>query len=166
MRGRALDRRTVLLTGVLGLTLSGCALNNPFSTPDEPAAAPERPLAADVGIAILAIRHLEAISAVVRATTTKHPALTTRLAGFTETHQAHLDALRAAVPDRVTVAPTPTPYIVPVKRAGALVGVQRQEASVHDMLIALAMRAESGPLARLLGTMAAAVSQQLAVLAR
>jgi len=165
-RSRALDRRTLLLAGAASLTLTGCSLNNPFSDEKTPAAEAVRDLAPDVAVAVEAVTLLLAAGAAVEATAAAYPDLTKTLAGLTATHTAHLDALTAAVPERVDVSAAPTPYVVPTSRGGALAAVRTSEATLQDKLVALAMRAESGPFARLLGTMSAAVSQQLVVLDR
>ncbi len=164
--GRAVDRRTLLLVGAVGVTLTGCSLNNPFSTERTPAAEAVRDLSPDVAVAVEAVTLLLAAGAAVEATTAAYPTLDPRLSGFAATHRAHVAALSAAVPDRVDVSTDPTPYVVPPTRPAALAAVRRSETSLQDQLVGLALRAESGPFARLLGTMSAAVSQQLAVLAR
>lgn len=165
-RGGGLDRRTLLLVGVASATLAGCSLNNPFSDEKTPAAEAVRDLAPDVAVAVEAVTLLLAAADALEATVAAHPTLSAPLAGLTATHQTHLDALVAAVPERVDVSSEPTPYVVPPSRGAALAAVRTSEATVQSQLVALAMRAESGPFARLLGTMSAAVSQQLAVLGR
>lgn len=162
----AVERRTLLLAGAVGATLTGCSLNNPFSTERTPAAEAVRDLSPDVAVAVEAVTLLLAAAAAVEATATTYPALRARLTGLTATHQAHVAALSAAVPDRVDVTADPDPYVVPPTRGTALVSLRRAETTLHAQLVGLALRAESGPFARLLGTMSAAVSQQLAVLAR
>jgi hypothetical protein len=79
-------------------------------------------------------------------------------------HQAHLDALVDAVPDGVDTSAAGPAYVVPARPARALTGLTANERSVHDSLVGLALRARSGAFARLLGSMAAATSQQLHVL--
>lgn len=165
-RGGALERRTLLLAGAAAVTLTGCSLNNPFSDEKVPAAEAVRDLAPDVAVAVEAVTLLLAARAAVEDTVAAHPALRNRLLGLGATHRAHLDALVAAVPDRVDVSAAPTSYVVPPGRGAALASVRTAEATLQDQLVALAMRAESGPFARLLGTMSAAVSQRLAVLDR
>lgn len=163
---RTLDRRTVLLAGAVGVTLSGCSLNNPFSSEKTPASEAVRDLAPDVAVAVEGVTLLLAAGATLAATTAAHPALTTPLAGLVAAHRAHVEALTAAVPERVDVTAAPDPVVVPPSRGAALAAVRTTEATLQDKLVGLALRAESGPFARLLGTMSAAVSQQLAVLGR
>lgn len=141
---------------------TGCAVNNPFSDEKTPAAEAVRELAPDVAVAVEAVTRIEVAAAAVAATTEAHPALATRLAGLTGLHDAHLTAVRDAVPDRVDVSPATPPAPVPPKPAVALARLVAAERTLHGQLTALALRAESGPFARLLGSMAAGVSQQLA----
>jgi len=164
--GRAVERRTVLLAGALGAALTGCSLNNPFSTEKTPSAEAVRDLSPDVAVAVEAVTLLLAATAAVETTAVTYPALSARLTGLVTTHQAHVAALSAAVPDRVDVTADPVPYVVPPTRNAALVAVRRSETALQAKLVGLALRAESGPFARFLGTMSAALSQQLVVLAR
>lgn len=164
--GPALGRRAVLLSGAAVVTLTGCSLNNPFSTEQIPATEAVRDLAPDVAVAIEAVTLLVAAASALAATTAAYPALAGRLASLAAAHQAHLDALTAAVPDRVDVSADPAPYEVPASRSAALASVRTSEAVLQDRLVALALRAESGAFARLLGSMSAAVAQRLVVLAR
>ena len=53
-----------------------------------------------------------------------------------------------------------------VRNTAALAQLRTTEVSVHDQLFGLALKAQSGAFARLLGAMAAATSQQLQGLAR
>lgn len=76
-------------------------------------------------------------------------ALSARVPDLVALHTAHLDALDAAPPVAGTAS-----------RARLL----RSERQLQRFLVDAAVRAESGPLARLLASMSAAVSQQLAVL--
>ncbi|MDF1602759.1 hypothetical protein [Nocardioides sp. YIM 152315] len=76
-------------------------------------------------------------------------ALTGRVPALTRMHAAHLAALEAEAP-AVTSASR--------KR------VRRAERDLQDFLVEAAMRAESGPLARLLAAMSASVRQHLTTL--
>ena len=156
--------RRVLLAGSAGVLVAGCSLNNPLSDEKTPAAQAVRELAPDVAIADEAVTRIEAAAAAVAATGSAHPALAGRLAGLTRLHAAHLAAVRDAVPDRVDVSPLTPPAPVPPAPAAALRSIRVAERTLHDQLIALALRAQSGLFARLLGSMAAGLSQQLAVL--
>lgn len=164
--GRILERRTLLLAGVATATLAGCSLNNPFGSERTPASEAVRDLSPDVAVAVEAVTLLLAAGTAVDATVAAYPVLGSRLRGLAATHRAHVDALTAAVPERVDVAAEPVPYVVPSSRGAAVVSVRRSETVLQAQLVGLALRAESGAFARLLGTMSAAVSQQLAVLGR
>ncbi|MET3960476.1 hypothetical protein ABIE44_000410 [Marmoricola sp. OAE513] len=161
-----LRRRTVLASGALGTAalLSGCALNNPFDSTKEPAAEVVQDLAPDVGLAVTAVGLLLATQEKVRLATSTFPGLGPKLAGLTALHQAHLEALQDAVPDDVDPAPAQAPPAAPASRPLAMKDVRTAEKALHDQLVGLALRAESGPFARLLATMTAGISQQLAVL--
>lgn len=164
------SRRTALrlgagAAGVLGAAVvSGCELNNPLTEEETPAAEAVRELDADVAVAVEAVTLVSAAQSAVARTGEQHPRLVGRLAGLTATHQTHLDALVEAVPDGVDTSGTGTPYDVPARRRAAVAGLLAAESTLHDGLVGLALRAESGAVARLLGSMAAAVSQQIRVL--
>lgn len=145
--------------------LSGCDLNNPLTEEEAPAAEAVRELDADVAVAVEAVTLVRTAQSAVSRTGEVHPALTGRLAGLVATHQAHLDALVDAVPEGVDTTAPGAPYDVPTRRRAAVAGVAAAETTLHDGLTGLALRARSGPFARLLGSMAAAVSQQVRVLA-
>jgi hypothetical protein len=163
-----LSRRAALGLGA-GLSLSaatGCALNNPLSEEQTPAARAVRDLSPDVAIAVQAVTLVRAAESAVSATGQQHPALAPRLAGLLDAHRAHLRAVVDAVPDGVDTGPTgDAPYAVPAGASLALDQLTATERSLHDELFGLALRARSGPFARLLGAMAAALSQQLRGLA-
>ena len=76
-------------------------------------------------------------------------ALAARAPGLVAMHTAHLDALDA---------PPPVAGLAPRAR------LRRSEQQLQRFLVDASMSAESGQLARLLASMSAAVSQQLAVL--
>lgn len=159
-----LSRRTALGLGVgVGLAgLAGCALNNPLSTEKTPAAKAVRDLAPDVAVAVRAVTLIRGAESAATATGERHPALAPKLAGLLDAHRAHLAAVVDAVPDGVdTEPPSGTPYAVPVAPPEALARLETTERALHDELVGLALRAQSGPFARLLGSMAASLSQQL-----
>jgi hypothetical protein len=164
----ALSRRAALGLGAavgagLGVAaVGGCALNNPLSTEETPAAKAVRDLAPDVAVAVQAVTLIRGAQAAAAATGDAHPGLGARLAGVVEAHRAHLAAVVDAVPDGVDTGSTgSTPYAVPPTPAAALTQLESTERTLHDELVGLALRAESGPFARLLGAMAASLSQQL-----
>ncbi|MGY2875404.1 hypothetical protein ACVW00_002594 [Marmoricola sp. URHA0025 HA25] len=153
------------LAGGLGLT--GCALNNPLSDEATPAARAVHDLAPDVAIAVQAVTLIRAAQSAVTATGAQHAGLAARLAGLLDAHRTHLAKVVDAVPSGVDTTPaTGTPYAVPATPAAALTQLTTTERGLHDELVGLALRAQSGPFARLLGSMAAALSQQLRELVR
>jgi hypothetical protein len=156
--------RRALLAGGTGLLVAGCAVQNPLGTEKTPAAEAVRELAPDVAIAVEAVTRIKAAAAAVAAATQADPALTGRVAGLVRLHDAHLAAVRDAVPDGVDTSATATPAPAGGRPASALDRLLAAERGLHGQLTALALRAESGPFARLLGSMAAGVSQQLATL--
>jgi len=163
-----LSRRAALGLGAgLGIAgVAGCALNNPLASEDTPAAKATRDLAPDVAVAVNAVTLIRGAQAAVTATGDQHPGLADRLTGLLEAHRAHLAAVVDAVPDGVDTSPVGgTAYVVPPNGQAALAQLTTAEQALHDQLVGLALRAQSGPFARLLGAMAAALSQQLRGLA-
>jgi len=155
-----MTRRAALGVGVLGV-VGGCALNNPLSEESTPAARAARDLEPDVTVAVEAVTLVRGAQAAARATGERHPQLAPRIAGLTAMHAAHLAALVDAVPDGVDTSRAGAAYVVPAGPARALAGLAAAERALHDGLLGLALRARSGAFARLLGSMAAAGSQQL-----
>ena len=158
------SRRTALGLGLGAagaVVTAGCALNNPLHEERTPAAEAVRDLSPDVAVAVEAVTLLRGAETAVTSTGERHPALAPRLAGLLAAHRAHLAALVDAVPHGVDTSTTGAPYAVPPRPAVALSRLTATEQAVHDGLVGLALRARSGPFARLLGSMAAAVSQQL-----
>jgi hypothetical protein len=163
-----LSRRAVLGVGAgLGVAgVAGCSVDNPLNNPltaeDTPAAKATRDLAPDVAVAVQAVTLVRAAEAAVAATGKTYPALADRLTSLLQAHRAHLAAVVDAVPDGVDTSPTGgAAYAVPATAADALRQLTTAEHNLHDALIGLALRAQSGVFARLLGAMAAALSQQL-----
>lgn len=159
-----LSRRAALGLGAgLGLGgLSGCALNNPLHADRTPAARAVRDLAPDVAVAVQAVTLIRGAQAAATSTGQQHPALAPRLSGLLDAHRAHLAAVVDAVPHGVDTTPSSGPaYAVPATPAAAVSQLVTTEQAIHDELVGLALRARSGPFARLLGAMAAALSQQL-----
>jgi hypothetical protein len=163
-----LSRRAVLGLGVAAgaAGVAGCALNNPLSEEETPAAKAVRDLAPDVAVAVQAVTLIRGAESATTSTGQQHPALAAKLGSLLETHRAHLAAVVDAVPDGVDTSPSGGPtYAVPSAAPAALAQLTATERTLHDELVGLALRAESGPFARLLGSMAAAISQQLQGLA-
>lgn len=155
----------VLVAGAVGGTVAGCTLNNPLTTEHTPAAEAVRDLAPDVAVAVDAVTLVRGAVTAVEATGRRHPELAARLAGLLAAHRAHLAAVVDAVPDGVDTSAAGAGYVVPGRSPRALTQLAASEQTWRDGLVGLAIRAESGPFARLLGSMAAALSQQLKVLA-
>lgn len=163
-----LSRRAALgLGAVAGAALTGCSLNNPLSDERTPAARAVRDLAPDVAVAVEAATLVRGAQRAVASTAERHPQLDATLSELAAVHEAHLAAVVDAVPEGVdTSGEDGAAYVVPERPARALAQLTATERSLHDGLVGLALRAESGPFARLLGAMAAAVSQRLVALAR
>lgn len=163
---QALTRRGVLGLGLgAGAVLvSGCSLNNPFSAEETPLEEALPDLAPDVALAVRAVVAIRETADLVSSTGRRHPRLVTGLGGLARMHQAHLEALMDAVPERVDLPPSSPPAGVAVRPPIARRRVLAREQRLHDELTVFALEAESGQFARLLGAAAASVSQHLAVL--
>lgn len=162
-RSSRLGRRALLAAGAgIGLGLAGgCSLNNPFDSTKTPATEAIDDLAPDVALAVTAVGALSQMRSRAHLLVATYPAQRSKVTGLIALHDTHLDALKDAVPSGVDPAPsTPTPKVLGTA-AGALKQQHIAEVALHDRLVGLALRAESGPFARLLGSMAAAISQQL-----
>lgn len=150
-----LSRRTVLAGGA-GASLfaaTGCA--------STPVTKTSHGLSPDVAIAVEAVAAIREVQDRLTEVEGLRPGLRRATAGLQAVHRAHLAALLGAVPKGVNASPSATSTtMVPA----TLASIRRAETELHDRLDALALNAASGPFARLLGSMAAAISQQLAVL--
>lgn len=161
-------RRGLLLGAGATLTLgSGCALNNPFGAAKDSADGSGEEQTPDVALAVTAVGAILAAQARARLTVETYPGLGSRFNALIELHVAHVDALAEAVPaGTIPSTVSTTGLTVPSNRGAALKQQERAERALRDRLVAMALRSESGPFARLLGSMAAAISQQLADLSR
>jgi hypothetical protein len=162
-----LSRRGLLAAGAGGavlVPLAGCSVNNPFSDEETPAPEAVRDLSPDVAVAVEAVTAIRAVRDLVQASTRRHPQLVAPLQGLLDMHAAHLDALVDAVPDRVDTSGSAEPPAVPGRRPVARKRVLARERALQQQLVGFALRAQSGPFARLLGATSASVSQHLAVL--
>ncbi|HEY1134416.1 MAG TPA: hypothetical protein VGE77_07545, partial [Nocardioides sp.] len=123
----------------------------------------------DEALAAIGAAHAEATGA-----GTTHPGLAPALAPLLAVHAAHLALLSEATgadapsdppptPPPSTEAPPPASATDPV---AALAALRTTETALAGTLTDLAVAADSGPLARTLAAMAAAVDQQLLLLAR
>lgn len=171
-----LQRRSVLVLAAgagAALTggLSGCTVNNPFDSSKTPAAEAVRDLAPDVGVAVEAVALISQAHSEVAALVTGQLLPVTFLA-LVDAYEAYGQALVGAVPDGVDATATPSaspgpgsaPSSSPTTPPSARATTLHTAAVLHSRLTGFALRAESGPFARLLGSMAAGLSQQLAVL--
>lgn len=159
----ALSRRSLFAgaAGVAVLLASGCSTSDSTSNDETP--KPPAELAPDVAIATRALAEIRAVRTAASNTLSRYPAVRSRLASLVQLHQAHEATLADAVPDRVGTSASPAPYAVPRKRDAALRSLTLREQRLHDTLHELALRAQSGDFARLLASMGAGISQQLAV---
>lgn len=155
-------RRGLLIAGASLALASGCTLNNPFDSTKTPAVDAIDNLAPDVALAVTAVGALLEAEAQAQVLITSFPGLRGRVAGLVALHAAHLGALQEAVPSGVDPAPQASAPPPPSTRAAALKQQHSAELVLHDRLVGLALRAQSGPFARLLGSMSAAIAQQLA----
>ncbi|MFL6171334.1 MAG: DUF4439 domain-containing protein [Marmoricola sp.] len=154
-------RRSVLLlgAGAAAALLSGCTLNNPYSSDKTPAAKAVRDLSPDVGLAVKAVVQIRTQDNLLTDTAIAFPALAARLGGLRALHRAQLDALIAAVPERVDTSATGAKVAPPGDRADALLNAGTAEFGLRDGLDRLALVAQSGSFARLLASMAAGTTQ-------
>jgi hypothetical protein len=154
----AVGRRAVVtgLAGATVLALAGCDSGTPGN--DLPGTA-EAQQDADLQLVREALAVSLAAGAQLGLVATG--ALRPRLAPLIAMHQAHAQALADAVPSG---SPSPSVAGTVVPPAPGLARARQVEADAHDRLVALAQRAQSGQLARLLASMAAGISQRLAVL--
>jgi hypothetical protein len=150
-----LSRRTALTVGTVALTaLAGCA-GDDASGPTAAAAGDGDPDQELVDRVVGQINEtLAEVIFVRRAEPTLRP--TTR--HLVRVHQQHLAALEATPPD-VT-----GPGLTFADAAAGLAAVRRRERELQRQLVAAALDAESGALARLLASMSAAVTQAVTVL--
>jgi hypothetical protein len=167
------SRRVVLagLAAAAGAALVGCTEEG---QPPRPKAQPSPVVASvdpDVAVAAEALASQQEILDLLEATGRRHRDLSAQLAPVVAAHKAHADLLADAVPEGVSVSPSPTPgprspgrHAVPRSRAGGLAEVVEAEQQLATVTKRQAFRAESGAFARLLGSMAAAAAQSAAAL--
>jgi hypothetical protein len=151
------------MLGVGALLVAGCDVDTPHVTlPDRrenvATNADEALVREALGICDEARAQVDALAA--------GAGLRTRLAPLLAMHAAHGAALRVAAPAGPSGSPATGASGMPTDRAGVLARVAAVERDAHDRLVALAQRADSGRLARLLASMAAAISQRLTGLPR
>ena len=155
------SRRSVIGLGVAGLgsmaLVAGCSSGS-SPTPSGNQQARPTSVTPDVQTATEALLAVRAADQAIRATVQRFPATRPSLARLETMHAAHERTLVDAVPAPERRSAAPAPYAVPHRRATALARLQVSEAKLHDTLQVLALRAQSGEFARLLASMAAAVT--------
>ncbi|MCW2785851.1 MAG: hypothetical protein JWP74_2368 [Marmoricola sp.] len=163
---RTLGRRGLLAAGagIAVVVVTGCDPQSSAGTSSGGNPSSGAGAAPDEQVAVTAADAVASALAAVTRTIGAHPRLAGRLAGLQGLHRAHAAALAAVLPAGTKT--TARPLAVPHGPAAAVTALVRAEHDLHDSLIGLALRAENGPFARLLGTMAAGLTEQLAVLAR
>lgn len=112
---------------------------------------------ADSDLVATVLDALTAAAALATAVGTTVPALAGVATRVARLHDAHVTELGGSGPAEAPV--------VPAGRAAALRRLAEAEARLQDRLVTAAGEAESGALAQVLASMAAAVAQQRAVLA-
>ncbi|MEV7428706.1 hypothetical protein AB0N29_03740 [Nocardioides sp. NPDC092400] len=161
------SRRTVVgvaavtLGPLVGGALAGCDADLDGLLPggDQPGAASPAPDPdADEALVEEVVGEVAAQLSLVAAVRVRHPRLRPVLAGLEAVHVAHLEALEGTQ-EGPSAPPT-------ADAAAALALARRREIAHQRRLAGAAVRADSGPLAQLLASMAAAVAQQLTVLPR
>lgn len=143
------------LTAGLAATLGACR----WGPPDEIAQDDDKK-DADEALLDDVRRQVAARTTLAEQTATLHVGLATALAPVIELHRAHAKALGPT-----TGATDSTgPLVVPPDANAALALVRAQEAALQTELTSAASSAASGPLARTIASMAAAVAMHLATL--
>lgn len=174
--GRALSRRAALLT-VAAVTTTACS---PYSLQTQKRRARQTPTARptptadpDVDLAAAVLAAEQTMLDRVVATLERHPTLAPALASARTAHQAHVDLLVDAAPQRVapedgtsdaTRRPGPSRIPRDPGRALRLLAGHEDDLALSNRRAAFA--AQSGAFARVLASIAAAAAQQSAVLRR
>jgi hypothetical protein len=149
----------IALTAGVAATLGACRWG-----PPEEIAPDDDKRDADEALLGAVRRQVAARSVLAEQTATAHVGLATALAPVIAAHQAHAKVLGAEVPASGTPVPADTPLAVLPDANQALAQIRTQEAALQTELADAAGRAASGPLARTLASMAAAVAMHLATL--
>lgn len=152
---RLVARRTTLTLGIGGvLAVAGCDLGGADPAPGAPSTTP--PADPDAALVDDVLAELSSAADLADAVGSRFPRLTETMTALRRLHEAHIAALDG------TPATDTGAVRVPATAPAALVTVRRREQRLQRRLVEAAVAAESGPLARLLASMSAAVSQQLA----
>lgn len=147
----------VALTAGLAATLGACR----WGPPDEIAPDDDK-RDADEALLGAVRRQVAARGTLAEQTAVTHVGLATALAPVIELHRAHAKALGEGEPGSAPAEPTS--QVVPADANAALAEVRAQETALQTELASAAGRAASGPLARTIASMAAAVAMHLATL--
>lgn len=149
-------------TFVAGCTSSGGDHHGSATRTPKPSHSPS--VDPDVKVAATVLMHERAMLERVVATSRRHPATASALAGAQAAHRAHVALLTKAVPDDTPfVSPSPgaaKPGRVPRRAGPALSALARSEGRLSEIGARSSLAARSGPFARVLASMAAAASQQ------
>jgi hypothetical protein len=155
--GLSATRRTTL-AGALGgaLLVAGCDADEPGSAPS-PSAAATTPTPDDPDVALVdeVVAELDSLIALTEAAAAARPGIGRWPRALATLHRAHRDVL---TDDETEAAPPPSRG----SAAAVLRQVTARERTAQERLADWAVAAESGPLARLLASMSAAIAQQLA----
>lgn len=154
----SLPRRSLLLGGLgAGAVLvAGCGSRS-ADTPSEAVEPTGQAVGADSGLVEQVSGEVAAALVAATATARRYRALRPVAQPFADLHLAHLESLDATADDSEGTAPAGRP--------AALAALLRTEAKLQRSLVAAALEAESGALAQVFASMAAAVAQRRAVAA-
>ena len=161
-----LTRRATIGAAVVALAATGCDLD-PRSTPpstdpsDDPSTSGTAKPGNDDSALVSAVRDgLGALLALVARTQAAHAALGPPARPLVTLHSTHLTLLDGELPvtDLTESAPRPK-----ARSRAASAALRSRERRLQSRLVDWSVDADSGALARLLASMAAAVAQQLAV---
>lgn len=163
-RARPVSRRTAV-GGALAAALAGpalatgCTLDPPAPEPSPDAPTEPEP-DADLVLVGTVLGAIDGAAALLAATTERHPRLAAGLQPLVDAHTAHRGVLDGAAEVEPDVPSTPT---VPGRPPVALDRVLRTETRLVGTLREATGAAQSGDLARVLASMAASLTQHLAV---
>lgn len=155
------SRRAVLGSVTVGLAvapgLTGCRLGT-GSDPSAPATVDQH----DADLIARVVADVDRVWALVAAVGAGFPALSAPMSALQAVHEAHRQALGA--PEATNAAPSAaSPSAIPADRTSALALVRAGERRHQQVLVASAVSATNGALARLLASMSAAVAQRVSL---
>lgn len=146
--------RRAVLTAALAGALGACTPDStPAPRPSDTGADP------DEALALEALAAQTAFLALLDAVTRDSARRLRALASTRTVHERHVALLTEAVPNPPTTQPSPGPALTGAGRSTYL-ALARAEDQLGQTLRRAAARAESGPFARVLASMAAAAAQQ------